>query len=90
MRPGKAVPQEEKPVRGELLTMAEAAGKIRMSTKWIYARMEDGTLPFPWFMPSSGKRLIDSADIEEWQRLTKVHPGTACRRQYKKEAAMKK
>jgi predicted DNA-binding transcriptional regulator AlpA len=71
----KAVPQEEKPVRGELLTMAQAAEKTNMSQKWLYAHMVNGTLPFPWFMPSPGKRFIDSADIEDWQRSIKVPAG---------------
>jgi len=75
VRKSEAVPQKEKPVRGELLTMSEAAEKIHMSMKWIYKHMDQGTLPFPWFMPSPGKRFIDSADIEDWQRLTKIPAG---------------
>ncbi|MDR2942893.1 MAG: hypothetical protein LBV17_09910 [Treponema sp.] len=51
MRGSKAVPQEDKPVRGCLLSMEEAAEKIGMSKEWIYKRMQTGTLPFPWFMP---------------------------------------
>jgi excisionase family DNA binding protein len=62
MRESKAVAKEEKPVRGKLLTIAEAAEKIGLSKKWIYAKMETGTLPFSWFMPSPRKRLIDRAD----------------------------
>jgi excisionase family DNA binding protein len=84
MRESKAIPQEEKPVRGELLTMAEAAQKIGLSKKWIYNHMENGTLPFPWFMPSPGKRLIDSADLEDWQRATKIPVGEICRRKYER------
>lgn len=87
MRGSKAVPQEEKPVRGELLTMEEASEKIRLSMKWIYNHMENGTLPFPWFMPSSGKRLMDSADIEDWQRTTKIPVGEIRRRKYKRRQA---
>jgi excisionase family DNA binding protein len=75
MRQSNAVAQAEKPVRGKLLTMTEAAEKTGMSRKWIYAHMVKGTLPFPWFMPSPGKRLIDSADIEDWLRLIKVPIG---------------
>jgi predicted DNA-binding transcriptional regulator AlpA len=67
--------EREKPVRGRLLSISEAAEKSGMSAKWLYARMETGTLPFPWFMPSPGKRLIDSADIEDWQRTIKVPAG---------------
>jgi excisionase family DNA binding protein len=75
MKASKAAPQEEKPVRGELLTMEEAAKKIRMSKEWIYRHMQNGTLPFPWFLMSAGKRLIDSADLEDWQRTRKVPAG---------------
>jgi len=73
----EAVPQEDKPVRGCLLNMEEAAEKIGMSKEWIYKRMRTGTLPFPWFMPCPGKRLIDSADLEDWQRVTKIPAGVA-------------
>jgi hypothetical protein len=73
----KAIPQEIKPVRGKLLTMAQAAEKTGMSKEWLYKRMQTGTLPFPWFMPCPGKRLIDSADLEDWQRVTKIPAGVA-------------
>jgi len=76
VRKSEAVPhQSEKPVRGEWLTLTEAAERIRMSPKWLYKHMERGTLPFAWFMPSPGKRFIDSADIEDWQRSIKVPAG---------------
>ena len=84
MRQSRAVPHEEKPVRGKLLTMAEAAEKIHMSQKWIYTRMENGTLPFPWFMPSPGKRFLDSADLDVFLRTIKVPIGEG-RRRYKKK-----
>jgi predicted DNA-binding transcriptional regulator AlpA len=76
MRESKAEPQKEKPVRGELLTMAQAAKKIHMSKQWIYLHMLNDTLPFPWFRQSPGKRVIDSADIEDWQRRIKVPVGS--------------
>jgi predicted DNA-binding transcriptional regulator AlpA len=62
-------------VRGKLLKMEEAAEKTGMSVEWIYKHMRKGTLPFAWFMPCPGKRLVDSADIEDWQRLIKVPAG---------------
>ncbi|GHV28114.1 hypothetical protein AGMMS4952_11030 [Spirochaetia bacterium] len=68
--------EKAKPVRGKLISIKEAAEKIGMSDKWIYAGMEKGTLPFPWFMPSPGKRLIDSADIEDWQKTIKIPAGS--------------
>jgi predicted DNA-binding transcriptional regulator AlpA len=85
MRGGRAIPQKEKPVRGKLITMAEASKKIRLSKKWIYNRMENGTLPFPWFMPSPGKRLMDSADIDDWLLIKKIPVGEIHRRQYKRK-----
>jgi excisionase family DNA binding protein len=75
MRKSSAVPQEEKPVRGKLLTMEEAAEAIGMSKEWIYKHMKKGTLPFPYFVPCPGKRLIDSMDIQDWQRITKIPAG---------------
>ena len=75
MRGSNTVPQKEKPVNGKLLSMKEAAEKSGMSTKWIYARMKEGTLPFPWYMASAGKRLIDSDDIENWLRRIKIPAG---------------
>ena len=77
MRRSQAKPHEETPVRGELLTMEEAAKKICMSKPWIYRRMKQGTLPFPWFILSSGKRAIDSADLDDWLRISKIPAGTA-------------
>jgi hypothetical protein len=37
--------------------------------------METGTLPFPWFMPSPGKRLLDTADLEIWLHQIKYPAG---------------
>jgi len=76
MRKSSAVTQEEKPVRGKLLTVEEAAEKIGMSKEWIYKCMRKGSLPFPWFMPCPGKRLLDSADLDTWLFLIKVPAGT--------------
>jgi len=73
MRQSKA--HAEKPVRGRLLDMNEAEERIGLSKEWMYKRMKKGTLPFPWFMTSPGKRFIDSADIEDWLRLVKVPAG---------------
>ena len=65
----------EKPVRGKLLTMEEAEEKTGMSREWIYKCMRKGTLPFPWFLLCPGKRLIDSADIDDWLRMSKIPVG---------------
>jgi len=75
MKESRAVPQKEKPIRGKLITVMEAAEQIGLSKEWLYKHMQNGTLPFPWFMPSPGKRLVDSADIEDWQRTIKIPAG---------------
>lgn len=75
MRASKAVPQKEKPVRGELLNMEQAAAKAGVSESWLYDRMKGGTLPFPWLMLGPGLRRVDSADIEDWHRSSKVPAG---------------
>jgi len=75
MRESKAVPSPRKLVRGELLNMEQAAKKAGVSDTWIYNRMKDGTLPFPWYMLGPGLRRMDSADIEDWLRSCKVPAG---------------
>jgi predicted DNA-binding transcriptional regulator AlpA len=75
MRGSKAVPQDEKPVRGELISMSEAAKRTGLSKRWIYYHMKLNTLPFPWFKNSIGKRFIDSADIDDYLRRCKILPG---------------
>ena len=76
MRPSRAMPDQEKPVRGKLLTMEEAEEKIGMSREWMYKHMKKGTLPFPWFLICVGKRLIDSADLEDYLRVCKIPTGS--------------
>jgi excisionase family DNA binding protein len=46
MRQNNAGPQEEKPVRGGLLTIDEAAGYIRMGKTTLYECINDGIIPF--------------------------------------------
>jgi excisionase family DNA binding protein len=75
MNKNKAIPQQDKPVRGILLSAEEAAKKIGMSREWINKHAHEGTLPFPYFSPGPRKRLFDSADIEYWQRITKIPAG---------------
>ncbi|GMO39813.1 MAG: hypothetical protein Pg6C_00470 [Treponemataceae bacterium] len=52
----------EKPFRGQLLTINEAAKYIRMG----------GTT----FYPPEGKILLDTADLGDWLRVSKVPAGT--------------
>jgi predicted DNA-binding transcriptional regulator AlpA len=55
--------------------MKEASEIIFMGKTWMYDRMRDGTLPFPWFNLASGKRAFDTADLDDWLRLRKVPAG---------------
>ena len=67
MRESKAKPSEEiAAVRGVWLTIGEAVEKYPLSKDWYYQHMNAGTLPFPWYRLSVGKRVMDSADIENW------------------------
>ena len=76
MRESKAKPSEEKlDVRGELITILEAVDKYPLGKDWYYNRMDAGTLPFPWYMLSPGKRVMDTADIEAWLNKCKVPVG---------------
>jgi len=71
MREGEAVAQKEK----TMLSAKEAAKKIGMSVEWINKQIQKGTLPFPYFSPGPRKRVFDPADIEYWQRITKIPAG---------------
>jgi len=71
----KKVMPSTSPVRGVLITLEVAEQKTGMSKAWFYLRMRTGTLPFPWFMPSAGKRLVDSADVDDWLESIKVPTG---------------
>ena len=73
MRPSRATAQEEKPVRGQLISIREAVKRYPLGKDWYYRHMDNGTLPFPWFMLS--KRCMDTADIDDWLRLMKVPAG---------------
>jgi predicted DNA-binding transcriptional regulator AlpA len=72
MRESKALPNKEKPVRGVLLSISQASERTHLSKAWIYQHMDNGTLPFPWFLLTVGKRAIDSADIDDWLWLKKI------------------
>jgi excisionase family DNA binding protein len=65
---------EEKPVRGQLLTINEAAEYIHMSLTTLYECVHSRTIPF--FRPPKGRILIDTADLNDWLRVSKVPAGT--------------
>jgi len=76
MRASKAKPNEANPaVRGELISIGEAVEKYPLAKDWYYRHMEAGTLPFPWYQLSVGKRFMDTADIEAWIEKCKVPAG---------------
>ena len=74
MKENNGQPQQEKPVRGELLTIDEAAKYIRMGKSTLYECINKCEIPF--FRPPRGKILIDSADLDDWLRMSKVPAGT--------------
>jgi excisionase family DNA binding protein len=69
----KAVRQQEKPVRGQLVTVREAAKYIHMSLTLLYECIRRGKISF--FRPPRGKILLDTADLDDWLRVSKVTVG---------------
>ena len=78
MKESKALPSgnEETTVRGKFISIDEAVKKTGLGKDWFYNHMKNGTLPFPWYRLTVGKRLMDSADIEDWLKLCKVPAGS--------------
>ena len=74
MKENKTLPQQEKPVRGELLTVNEAAKYIRMGKATFYECINAGQISY--FRPPKGKILVDTADLDDWLRVSKVPAGT--------------
>jgi excisionase family DNA binding protein len=66
--------QQERPVRGQLLTVAKATKYIHMGTTTLYECIHNGSIPF--FRPPRGKILLDTADLDDWLRTSKVSAGT--------------
>ena len=54
------------PVRGKLASAKEIHDRYGIERHWIYDRIEDGTLPFPYFRISPRKYRFDSEAVEEW------------------------
>ena len=76
MREGKKPAEPDKPVRGTLLTVKEAAEYIHAGKDSIYNLLRAGKLPFPFYRLLCGIR-IDSADLDEWLLICKVPAGNA-------------
>jgi excisionase family DNA binding protein len=63
MRQSKAVPHEEEPVRGELMTPDEVAEKLRVSPKTVYAMAANNEIA-PHHIRSCVR--LDSADVDDY------------------------
>ena len=63
-------PKCKKPIRGEKLTITEAMEYIRLGRTSFHKCLRDGSIPY--FRPSRGKILIDSADLDDWLKNAKV------------------
>lgn len=72
MRQSKAVPQEEKPLRGELLIPEEVAQKLRMGMKSVYAMAANGEIPAHRIRCSL---RFDSADVDDYIFFSKDYTG---------------
>jgi len=73
MKEKKAGPAEMTGVvRGKLISIAEASKMTSLGKNWFYDNMNNGTLPFPWYKLTTGKRFMDSWDVEGWLQLCKV------------------
>ncbi|MDR0472354.1 MAG: helix-turn-helix domain-containing protein [Treponema sp.] len=70
MKGSEAVPVQEKPVRGKLLTPKEVADEIRMGVKTVYVMAENGELPSHRVRCSL---RFDSADVADYLFLSKFH-----------------
>jgi excisionase family DNA binding protein len=66
--------QQERPVRGQLLTAKEAAKYLHMSLTTLYYGVKTGKIDF--FHPPVGKILFDTADLDHYLRKSKVSAGT--------------
>jgi len=66
-----------KAVRGTILIVSELAKFMRVSERWIYSHMDDGTFPIRWFLFGERNRGVDSADFDEWLYKIVVEAGTA-------------
>ena len=73
MRENRAVQQQEKPVRGELMTVDEAVKYIRMGKTSLYECLGR---EIPFFRRPTGKIVIDSADLDDYLRMSRVPAGT--------------
>jgi len=63
-------------IRGELITVKQAAALLHISTTWIYGAIRRGKLPFDYFQPTPGRFIFDSADVQNYFLACRVPAGT--------------
>jgi excisionase family DNA binding protein len=73
MKESRDVTRQGKPVRGELITVSEAAKYIHVGLTSLYQCIRRGKISF--FRPEKGKILLDTADLDDWLRVSKVTAG---------------
>jgi len=59
-----------KTVKGRLMTTKEVASFLRVSVRWVEKYMNNATFPIKWYPIGYRKRVVDSADLDEW--LSKI------------------
>jgi predicted DNA-binding transcriptional regulator AlpA len=64
-------------VRGRLLTTSDVASFLRVSERWVQAHMKDGTFPVAWYLISERDHVVDSVDLDEWLKKTRIQAGMA-------------
>jgi excisionase family DNA binding protein len=74
-RMGESKTPHEKPVNGELITAKEASKYIHVGLTTLYYGVRCGKIPF--FRPPVGKILFDTAQLDEYMRVSNISTGTA-------------
>lgn len=64
-------------VRGRLLTTSDVASFLCVSERWVQAHMKDGTFPFAWYLIGERDHVVDSADLDDWLKKTRIQAGAA-------------
>jgi len=64
-------------VKGRLLVVKEIAKIMRVSERWVYKHMTDGTFPLPWYPIGERDRVVDSVDLDIWLSKTRIEAGMA-------------
>ena len=64
---------EGMPVRGKLLIVNEARKYVGLGKTTFYDCLKKGEIAY--FDPPRGKRLVDTADLDDWLRKYKIQAG---------------